>query len=130
MRSTDDTTVEANLAKATEPRLVELYVFLQAYLHSLPQVLLQLHILMRHNSDIAKESSKLPSRLFYSGSLIYGDVFRSDAGDQHPSEPGQGGGHHHVLPAVQSSETHRVALSLAEGEETVAVPRVDWQSGR
>ncbi|ERL84897.1 uncharacterized protein LOC109537611 isoform X2 [Dendroctonus ponderosae] len=56
VRSTDETAIEENIAKATEPRLVELYVFLQAYLHSLPQVLLQLHILMRHNSDIAKES--------------------------------------------------------------------------
>ncbi|ENN77182.1 hypothetical protein YQE_06320, partial [Dendroctonus ponderosae] len=85
VRSTDETAIEENIAKATEPRLVELYVFLQAYLHSLPQVLLQLHILMRHNSDIAKESK------------------------------------------VQSSEAHGIALSLAEGQEADAIPRVHWE---
>ncbi|CAG9766530.1 unnamed protein product [Ceutorhynchus assimilis] len=56
IRSNVDETVYEALTKAIEYRVIELYVFLQAYLHCLPQVLLQLHILMRHNSDIAKES--------------------------------------------------------------------------
>ncbi|XP_066260718.1 uncharacterized protein [Euwallacea similis] len=56
MNTNNDQRLDEALGKLTEPRLIELYVFLQAYLHSLPQVLLQLHILMRHNSDIDKES--------------------------------------------------------------------------
>lgn len=56
VRSKDEESINSAISTVKEPRLIEFYVFLQAYLHSLPQVLLQLHILMRHNSDIAKES--------------------------------------------------------------------------
>ncbi|XP_066157830.1 uncharacterized protein [Euwallacea fornicatus] len=56
INTNDNQRLDEALGKLIEPRLIELYVFLQAYLHSLPQVLLQLHILMRHNSNIDKES--------------------------------------------------------------------------
>lgn len=44
------------LSHVTAPRTIELYIFLQSYLHAVPQVLLQLYILMRHNADINRET--------------------------------------------------------------------------
>lgn len=43
------------------PRNIELYVFLQAYLYALPQVMLQLYILMRHEKVVEKETCKSDS---------------------------------------------------------------------
>ncbi|XP_076266458.1 uncharacterized protein LOC143200075 [Rhynchophorus ferrugineus] len=56
VRSTEAEDISKAIAQASAPRIIELYVFLQAYLHCLPQVLLQTYILIRHNSSIAKES--------------------------------------------------------------------------
>ncbi|XP_030753291.1 uncharacterized protein LOC115880252 [Sitophilus oryzae] len=59
IRSKDEQSISKFTSLASAPRIIELYVFLQSYFHSLPQVLLQLYILMRHNANIARESKEV-----------------------------------------------------------------------
>ncbi|CAG9813974.1 unnamed protein product [Phaedon cochleariae] len=58
VRSTDQKTIKDLISNVTAPRSIELCIFLQSYLHALPQVLLQLYILMRHNTDIDRQTEK------------------------------------------------------------------------
>ncbi|KAG5898961.1 hypothetical protein JTB14_004681 [Gonioctena quinquepunctata] len=57
VRAKDDKSIKEALARVSVPRSIELYIFLQSYLHALPQVLLQLYILMRHNSNINRQTA-------------------------------------------------------------------------
>ncbi|XP_060518060.1 uncharacterized protein LOC132696931 [Cylas formicarius] len=56
IRSKDEFAINEAISIISAPRTIELYIFLQAYMHSLLQVLLQLYILMRHNANIERES--------------------------------------------------------------------------
>ncbi|KAF5283779.1 hypothetical protein FQA39_LY17217 [Lamprigera yunnana] len=56
VRSEDQSEKEKIREKLTAPRTVELYYFLQGYLQAAPQILLQLHIIMRHTSDVEKDT--------------------------------------------------------------------------
>ncbi|XP_018577197.1 uncharacterized protein LOC108915611 [Anoplophora glabripennis] len=58
VRSTDEIFIMQAKAVVEAARSIELYVFLQSYVHALPQVLFQLYILMRHNTDINRETQK------------------------------------------------------------------------
>ncbi|XP_045471042.1 uncharacterized protein LOC123678194 [Harmonia axyridis] len=53
-RSEDEESRQFAVRNSTRPRTIELYMFLQAFLHSLPQILLQLHQLMRHSHTTDK----------------------------------------------------------------------------
>lgn len=59
IRSEDDEAREECLEKITAPRSIELYFFLQGFLQAIPQILLQLHVLMRNVNDLNNETSKL-----------------------------------------------------------------------
>ncbi|CAH1186242.1 unnamed protein product [Phyllotreta striolata] len=59
VRAPDDKSIAEAVAAVTDPRSIELYVFLQSYLHSLPQVLLQLYVLVRHNADINSQTANV-----------------------------------------------------------------------
>ncbi|KAK9879719.1 hypothetical protein WA026_006779 [Henosepilachna vigintioctopunctata] len=56
-RSEDDDSREYAIFMATSPRTIELYIFLQAFLQSLPQVLFQLCLLMRHSHTTDKQTA-------------------------------------------------------------------------
>lgn len=56
VRSEDEEEREEALSYVTAPRTIELYFFLQGYLHTVPQLFLQLHILMRYVSDMDKQT--------------------------------------------------------------------------
>ncbi|CAH1963147.1 unnamed protein product [Acanthoscelides obtectus] len=58
-RAKIDESVQEAISIITSPRSIELYIFLQSYLHSLPQVLLQLHILMKHSETMHKETENV-----------------------------------------------------------------------
>nr|XP_023028394.1 uncharacterized protein LOC111516473 [Leptinotarsa decemlineata] len=58
IRAKEEDYIKESLKVVAVPRSIELYVFLQSYLHSLPQVLLQLYILMRYNADMKHETEK------------------------------------------------------------------------
>ncbi|KAJ8973265.1 hypothetical protein NQ317_017720 [Molorchus minor] len=57
VRSKNETDIMQAIAAASSARTIELYVFLQSYVHSIPQILLQLHILMRHNAETNKQTA-------------------------------------------------------------------------
>lgn len=64
IRSEDDQeSREECLKNVTAARTIELYFFLQAYLQAIPQILLQLHILMRNVNDMSSQTSK-PKHFF------------------------------------------------------------------
>lgn len=56
IRSEDDESREEALKVVSAARTIELYFFLQAYLHSIPQILLQLHILMRNVNEMEQDT--------------------------------------------------------------------------
>ncbi|XP_025833088.1 uncharacterized protein LOC108742546 [Agrilus planipennis] len=56
VRTDDKELQNESLQKLSEPRTIELYFFLQGYLQAAPQVLLQLHILMRNVSTMDKDT--------------------------------------------------------------------------
>lgn len=56
VRAKDEYSVEEIFSIINSPRSIELYVFLQSYVHSLPQLLLQFYILIRHNADVQRET--------------------------------------------------------------------------
>lgn len=58
LRAEDDESREECLEKVVAPRTIELYFFLQAFLQAIPQILLQLHILMRNVNDLEGQTSK------------------------------------------------------------------------
>nr|CAI5865961.1 unnamed protein product [Callosobruchus analis] len=59
VRAKIDESVQEAISIVTSPRSIELYIFLQSYLHSLPQVLLQLHILMKHSEGMHKQTENV-----------------------------------------------------------------------
>ncbi|GJQ86601.1 hypothetical protein Trydic_g7834 [Trypoxylus dichotomus] len=52
----DEEAREDALENATAPRIIEFYFFLQAFLQSLPQILLQVHILVKYTLDMELET--------------------------------------------------------------------------
>ncbi|KAJ8912120.1 hypothetical protein NQ315_013209 [Exocentrus adspersus] len=58
VRHEDEMFISEAKSMVNAARSIELYVFLQSYMHALPQVLLQLYILMRHNTDMKRETEK------------------------------------------------------------------------
>ncbi|XP_057666131.1 uncharacterized protein LOC130899946 [Diorhabda carinulata] len=58
VRAADERSTKDAVSVITSPRSIELYIFLQSYLHALPQVLLQLYILIRHNNDLNRQTEK------------------------------------------------------------------------
>ncbi|XP_044750741.1 uncharacterized protein LOC123311049 [Coccinella septempunctata] len=56
-RSEDEESKQLAIQNATTPRTIELYMFLQAFLHSLPQILFQLYLLMRHSHTTDKQTA-------------------------------------------------------------------------
>ncbi|KRT86406.1 hypothetical protein AMK59_160, partial [Oryctes borbonicus] len=56
LRNEDEEAREEALENVTAPRIIEFYFFLQAFLQSLPQILLQVHILMRYTLDMKLET--------------------------------------------------------------------------
>lgn len=46
------------LRKSSAPRSIEFYFFLKGFLHTIPQILLQLHILMRNVKLLDQQTSK------------------------------------------------------------------------
>lgn len=56
MRSEDEESRDAALQTVTAARTIELYYFLQGYLQAVPQMLLQLHILMRNVNDMDEQT--------------------------------------------------------------------------
>lgn len=53
----DEDLREEALENVTAPRTIEFYFFLQAFVQSLPQILLQVHILMKNALDFELETS-------------------------------------------------------------------------
>lgn len=66
VRSSDEVFIMQAKTIVDAARSIELYVFLQSYLHALPQVLFQLYILMRHNHEINRETGN-----YHKNSFIY-----------------------------------------------------------
>lgn len=68
LRNEEEEAREEALENVTAPRIVEFYFFLQAFVQSLPQILLQVHILMRFALDMKLETSryKFRSQIKYS----------------------------------------------------------------
>lgn len=58
LRNEEEEAREEALENVTAPRIVEFYFFLQAFVQSLPQILLQVHILMRFALDMKLETSR------------------------------------------------------------------------
>lgn len=56
--NSDEDGREEALENVTAPRTIEFYFFLQAFLQGLPQILLQVHILMRFALDTELQTSK------------------------------------------------------------------------
>lgn len=56
VRAQDEYSAKEILSIVNSPRSIELYIFLQSYVHSLPQVILQFYILIRHNTNIKHET--------------------------------------------------------------------------
>ncbi|KAF5277700.1 hypothetical protein FQR65_LT03680 [Abscondita terminalis] len=52
MRTIDDKERDDIIEKISAPRTVELYYFFQGYLQAAPQILFQLHVLMRYTSEV------------------------------------------------------------------------------
>ncbi|CAH1284696.1 unnamed protein product [Diabrotica balteata] len=59
VRAKDEQSFEEAVSIITSPRSIELYVFLQSYTHALPQVLLQLYILTRNNTEMNRQTEKV-----------------------------------------------------------------------
>jgi hypothetical protein len=58
VRSSDPKEVDYAIDKISAPRSIELYFSTQAFLHCLPQILVQLNILMRQDFDINRQTGK------------------------------------------------------------------------
>lgn len=56
VRAKDEYAIEEICSIIDSPRSIELYIFLQSYAHSLPQLMLQFYILIRHNTDVQRET--------------------------------------------------------------------------
>lgn len=59
VRSPDDEERLEAISKINAPRTIEFYYFLQGYLHTIPQIFLQLHILLRYLSETEKPTGNL-----------------------------------------------------------------------
>ncbi|XP_044266353.1 uncharacterized protein LOC123012471 [Tribolium madens] len=57
MRSNDEKTISEAIQTITAPRSIELYFFFQAFLQSLPQMLLHINIIMRQVEDTHKQTT-------------------------------------------------------------------------
>lgn len=57
--SQDDDERADSLEHVYAPRDIELSIFLQSYQHALPQIMLQLFILMRHESELKSQTGIL-----------------------------------------------------------------------
>lgn len=55
-RTNDETERDKCIKKAERRSLFDLYLFLQAYTQAVPQILFQMHIILRHPSDFNKET--------------------------------------------------------------------------
>ncbi|RZC36893.1 uncharacterized protein BDFB_005785, partial [Asbolus verrucosus] len=92
VRAVDEESVSEAITVIRAPRTIELYFFLQAFLQSLPQMLLQLNILMRQDLDVNRQTAdaEVLSLVFnltkVAGTVAFYQRFKTQklAGKQYP----------------------------------------------
>lgn len=85
-RSEDEESRQLALKNATTPRTIELYMFLQAFLHSLPQILFQMYLLMRHSHTTDKQTGWYNFKLIISRYTLFSHRFKRNSFEQFRQE--------------------------------------------